>query len=190
MRRAAAVAALVAVLGTGVLSGVARAEEDLPRGRIGLILGMRQGVGALGNAFTYGPIGGVEAGYVFDIPGMTRWSVGSVWSVLWGRFWPDDATVTAGNLDVREINLGLHVRRTMGPDVPRFLAFSLGVSLLRSNVPIPPDSSRDYVGPYASIGVEQYVAGTYLIGVQIRYGIFATGPGSLSILSSFSFGSR
>lgn len=178
-------ATLVALLAAA--PGEAVAEDELPAGKIGVMMGMRQGAGQLGEDFGLGAVFGVEAHYhPTSIDRM--WSLGAAWSVVRAWYGPDDTASITGSLDQLEFNFGLRVRRMMGPHLPRYFVVSAGVSMLRSNVPIVPDNERVYFGPYAAIGVEQYLAGKYLFAFEARYGIIATGPGSFSIALGFYFG--
>jgi hypothetical protein len=167
--------------------------KDLPAGKIGATAGLRQGVGSLGNAFALGPLIGFEAGYHPRLLWFQNWSFGVNWSILWGTFDPDDASQVAGDLNVREMSMGIRIRRLLAgeeEEVPRFVVLSTGVSLLRSNVPLPPDADRDYIGPYLGFGVEQYLARRYLLSFEARYGIIGSGPGSFSFMVGFAFGSK
>ncbi len=167
--------------------------KDLPAGKIGVIAGLRQGVGALGNDFSLGPLIGFQAGYHPRLLWFRDWSFGADWSILWGNFGADDSSRVAGELNIREMSLGVRIRRLLAgeeEDIPRFAVFSAGVSLLRSNVPLPPDSAREYVGPYVGFGVEQYLQRKYLLSIEARYGIIGSGPGSFSFMVGFAFGSK
>ncbi|HTM22955.1 MAG TPA: hypothetical protein VL172_20675, partial [Kofleriaceae bacterium] len=70
-----------------------------------------------------------------------------------------------------------------------FLSTGVGVALLRTSVPVPPDEQRSYVGMYWAAGPELYVLGRYLIDFEVRYGPFIDGPGSLTLSFGLSFGS-
>ena len=175
------------LLAVSALVPATAAGEDLPSGKIGMSMGMRQGSGQLGEDFGLGLIIGVEAHY--HPTSIDRdWSMGAAWSVVRGWFGPDDTASITGSLDVLEFNFGLRVRRMLGPGLPRYFVVSSGVSMLRTNVPIASDNERVHFGPYAAIGVEQYLKGRYLFAVEARYGIIATGPGSFSFALGFYFG--
>ncbi len=161
--------------------------DELPAGRFGVIAGARTGTGALGDRFGFGPVWGMEAGYN---PADTErnWSFGVAWSVLWGWFRADRPSVNDGSLWLLEMNFGGRVRRRLGATSQAYLVGNVGVTVLRTNTPIPPDDKRSYLGPYAGIGVEGYASAKYLVSFEARYGVFAGGPGSLSFLLGFSFG--
>lgn len=182
MRMTMLAAVLVA---TGVAPPGARAqrEDALPSGRIGASVGLKQGTGGLGNDF--GLVAGIEAGY-HPTRVDQRLSVGGFWAVRRIWFGEDDRSV-AGGLDMIELDFGARLRVAMERGAPRFLVVGAGASLLRANVPLPPDDARDYVGPYATLGFELYVHDV-LIGLEGRYGLLAFGPGSFSLLGSVSLG--
>jgi len=165
----------------------AAAAEKLPSGKIGLLMGVRQGLGELGH-FSLGPTGGVEAGWQ---PTNTdrRFSFGVAWSVLWGYQWPGTSSQNASSLASREMALGLRVRILVSHDSPAFLAFHAAASTLRTSVPVPPDDKRSYWGGFVGFGGEAYLAGRYLLEVQGRVSQIVGGPTSLILLVGFSFGS-
>jgi hypothetical protein len=162
--------------------------EELPKGKIGMIGGARQGLGALGGRFGLGPVWGIAAGWQ---PASTerRLSFGIGWSLVWGHHWPDDSTENSSSLSTREMSLGVKLRVLTEQASPLFLSTGVGVSLLRTSVPVPPDDERSYVGMYWSIGPEFYVLGRYLVDFEMRYGPFISGPGSLTLAFGLSFGS-
>ena len=179
---------LVVLAGVAVLPASVHAQpedEALPVGRIGVNLGVRQGLGRLGNDFGVGMVGGIEAGY-HPTRLDQRLSLGAFWAVRRSWFGDDEASI-AGSLDLIELDFGARLRLAQQLGVPRFLVLGAGASVLRTNVPLPPDDRRNYVGPYASLGFEFFV-GKVLLGVDARYGLIALGPGSLSWTLSASLG--
>jgi hypothetical protein len=182
LRRTAALAALA----IGLTAPATAAAEELPSGKFGVVAGLRQGIGRLSDNFGVGYLWGVQAGWQ---PTRTAspWSLGAEWSWLRGNLGADDPATIDGGLSIIEMSLGLRVRRLFGQGAPQFLVLGAGGSILRTNIPIPPDTERTYAGAYLSAGFELYVGGTYLVTLEARYGLIA-GPGSLSALASFSFG--
>ena len=187
-RRARGLAlALALALGLGVAFAPSKARADeLPAGKLGLGMGGRLGVGTLGSAFGTGGLLTVQAGYQ-PTNRERALSFGVTWSFTSSWFGFDDAASLAGSLRLSELALGARVRRKLGGRHDRFAFVGAGVILLRSNVPIPPDDDRNYVGPYAAVGAEGWAA-SYLFGVEFRYGLLAGGPGSLSVILSVSVG--
>lgn len=180
--RAAALVLAVALAAPGTA-----AAEDLPSGKFGLIIGGRQGIGRLSDSFGVGLLGGVQAGWQ-PTRSTSPWSFGADWSWVRGKLWGAEPGTIDNGLSFVEMSLGLRVRRLIGQQgAPQFLVLGAGGSILRTNIPIPPDTERTYAGAYASAGFELYVGGAYLVTLEARYGLIA-GPGSLSALASFSFG--
>jgi hypothetical protein len=180
-------AAALGVLAVLCPAAPARAEE-LPAGKIGTNLGVRQGLGSLGGQYTLGVVGGVQAGWQ---PTSTarRLSFGVDWSLGWGYHWADQSSVNASSLSTREMTLGVKVRILTSQASPLFVSTGMGAQLLRTSVPVPPDDERSYLGMYWSVGPELYVLGQYLIQFEVRYGPFIQGPGSLTLSLGLAFGS-
>ncbi len=179
----------LAVAGALAAAPAAARADDLPSGQLGTVGGVRQGTGQLGEVFGLGGMLGMRAGWQRSST-ERHWSFGVGWEVLWGFFAANDPGISNESLRLLEMNLGLRVRRLLGQGTPRFLLLQSGVTVLRSNVPIPPDSERNYVGPYVGLGIEQYLLGRFLLTVEWRYGVLVGGPGSLTGLISFSVGNR
>lgn len=180
-------AALALLLFAG--AAPAAAQSELPAGRFGVATGVRQNTGALGNSYGLGGVVGIEAGYQPSKAGRT-YDIGAAWAVLWGFFPSDDPELVKEWLRVLEMSFGFRLRRSIAPRKARFLVGSAGLSLYRTNVPVPPDGDRLYLGAYVGIGIDQYVANRYLFNLEARYGLLGGGPGSLSLVASFTVGSR
>jgi hypothetical protein len=164
------------------LAGAARADDELPKGRYALAIGMRQNAGTLGSAFRFGGTVAVEGGY---LPG----AIGPAWALRWGYFPSGDESRADQTLWTIELDFGLRLRRPLAPEGgPPLLVAVGGLTLLRSNVPVPPDEERLYVGPYAGLGVETDLGGR-LLGLEARYGLLFGGPGALTLQLSFAWGS-
>ena len=82
------------------------------------------------------------------------------------------------------------MRWPLGEGTPRFLIGNAGVTMMRASIPIPPDSSREYVGPFAGLGYEQLILGRYMVAAEARYGMIIGGPTGLTLNLSLAFGSR
>lgn len=163
------------------------AQQELPAGKFGVATALRQNTGALGGDYGFGFLFGVQAGYHPSFFG-SRYSVGAVWGILWGRFNSDNPELVEEVLSPLEMNFGLRFRMAFDPGEPRFLTAGGGGTLMRTNVPIPPDDERLYFGPYASIGVDQYFSRKYLVSLEARYGMIGLGPNSLTLVLSVHFG--
>ena len=165
-----------------------RADDPLADGKLGVALGVTSAVGASSGDFGFGLVAATEAAYQ-PINLDSDWG----WAVHWSAAYcwcsaASSASVT-GDLRWFSMTLGGRIRRAMSRTRPRYSFLGIGAELLRSNVPVPPDDRRSYVGPYVSGGVEQYQSGgRSLVGFEVRYGMVATGPSNLSILLTFGFG--
>jgi len=185
------------VVSVAIVSAVSRAraqpESDVPVVRFVTVIGVRQNLGALGDQFGRGGMWGFEAGYQ---PG---W-IGAAWSVSWsvpswavllgGAFESVDPTSVHEDVGFTEMNLGLRVRWPIGDRQPRFLIVDAGATAMRASIPIPPSSSREYLGPFVGLGVEQLLLGRYMVGVEARYGLLMSGPSGVTVNVSLGFGSR
>ncbi|WP_428264230.1 hypothetical protein [Haliangium sp.] len=183
--------AIMGVLALGLVgtAGAARAQaadDELPAGRIGAGIGLRAGLGRLGSDFGLGLVGSIEAGYHPTSRGQ-RVSLGVSWAVRRGWFGYDDEASVAGSLHLTEFDFGGRMRIAITPSGRRFLTLGAGASLLRTNVPVPPDDERTYWGGYGTVGVEFFVLG-YLMNSEIRYGPIGAGPASISFMAGVSLG--
>jgi len=174
----------------------AASADDLPRGRLGIVVGLRNGLGELADDYGLGYVYGVDAGWQLTSTDR-RWGLAVHWSILWADFdwlgeWGLDPASVTGQLDVLELDGGLRLRVAPRADIGRYLTVSASGSLLRSNVPLPPASKRSYFGPALGLGVEQYFAsGSVLVSAEVRYGIIEIVdpvPGSVSFFIGTAFG--
>ena len=92
-------------------------------------------------------------------------------------------------MQVLEMTLGPHIRIALSQEAPRYLALSGGGSLLRTHAPLPPSDSRLHVGGYAGLGLEAYVMGRVLVGVEGRTSYYGTGTTGVSLLLTVGSGS-
>jgi hypothetical protein len=186
--------AVVVVLALLAEVAAAQPESDIPEVRFATVIGVRENVGEFGERFGRGGMWGFEAGYQPGRLGVA-WSIG--WSVpnwtavlVGGSFDSVDAESVDEEVGLTEMSLGLRLRWPLGDEAPRFLIASAGASALRASIPIPPDSTREYIGPYLGAGVEQLLVGRYMLALEARYGMFVGGPAGLTVNMSVAFGSR
>ncbi|MCB9572579.1 MAG: hypothetical protein H6709_10880 [Kofleriaceae bacterium] len=179
-----AVAAVAAVASLAAAAPTARADDAAPPGKLAVVVGARNGTGALGNEYGLGFLRGVEASWQ-PLPDGRRIGYAIHWDVLFVGFGSDSAALT-GSLKVVELSLGARLR--LAPrDSSRAVFLGGGASLLRATSPLPPDGVRDYAGGFAGFGVEQLAWAGSLVSVEIRYGLFG-GPGALSAMLGIGFG--
>lgn len=165
------------------------ADDRLPAGRFGLVAGVRNNHDSLGKAYGGGFLLGIEAGY-HPSRLQSPWSFGVSWTTLVrGWIFASDQSLVERTVGVTEMSFGLRVRRRIGVK-PRFLFATGGGSFLRTDTPLPPDASRNYLGPYAGAGYEQFLFGAGFLTAEARYSMFPSGPESLTLLVSFVAGVR
>jgi len=194
--KAVAVALLTVLVAPGIAPAVAVAqtESDVPQVRYALVLSGRGNLGEFGDQFDRGFLWGFEAGWQPGRLGIA-WSIG--WSVpqwtgiaLGGSFETGDPMAVDATVGLTEMSLGPRLRWPLSEDSPQFLVGTAGVTMMRATIPIPPDSSREYIGPYAGIGYEQLLLGRYMVAAEARYGMIVGGPAGLTLNVSLAFGSR
>lgn len=178
MRAALAVAALL-------LATTPARADTMPSGRLSLVGGVRNGTGALGDAFGLGAMYGVEASWEPMRDGQ-RVGYAIHWNVLLGDFGADMAAITGG-LDILEMSLGARLRFAPA-DTARTIFLGGGAATLRANAPLPPTDDRSYLGGFAGLGVEQLAWKRALVTVELRYGLIGPGPESLTFLLGVGFG--
>lgn len=182
MARRLGLSALVLVVVVGVSAPARAADDDeLPIGGIKFAAGLRQGLGELGDAFSFGWLAGLEANYHPTVLS-SSFSFGVAWSIYFGRFGAGDSAVIDETLKLVEMSFGLRVRRRMSAEEVRFISLGSGVTIMRTNLPVPPKNERLNTGPYIAMGIEQYFKSDSALSFSVRYGLVTNGPASLSII--------
>ena len=183
------------------LAGPARPAraETIPSGKLSMVVGVRNGLGELSDAYGLGQIFGIEAAWQ---PMRETQRVGFAldWGVTWVNFNPlfgygdpDPASIT-GRLDLLELSAGARLRIAPTGTFGRYLTVGGGASVLRSNVPLPPQDDRSYIAPFASAGVDIHshlLWGRVMYSVEVRYSGFsfvANDPDWLSFQLGFGWG--
>jgi len=179
------VALVVAAVLSTSLGAWGQTVDDTPPTRIGLMLGMRQNLGEAGDSYDFGLLAGIDAGF------KPKWlPVGFLWSVLFGLIDSSDPRNVDTDLSIVEMSLGLHGRVAISRPSQRYLFATTGLSFLRTENTLPPDGKRQFFGPYVGGGWEEYFLGNYLVGLEVRYGLLAGGPQSLSLNLTINFGTK
>ena len=178
---------LLVALAVLAAASTAHAQAEVPKGDFGLILQISQNAGETGDAYRLSWMGGVRAGY--EPVRIGKSALGLAWSLAGGQYFIADEQLPDTTIGVLEMSAGLRFRRQLGAAAPRFFALGAGGTMLRLGRAVPPDNDRIYVGPYASIGLDQYLGNRVLLSFTARYGLIATGPASLGLRISLSIGS-
>ncbi len=159
--------------------------DETPPARLGLVVGMRQYLGEVGDTYGFGLLAGINAGF------KPKWlPVGFLWSVLFGLIDSSDPRNVDTDLSIVEMSLGLHGRLAISRRSLRYLFATAGASFLRTENTLPPDGKRQFLGPYVGVGWEEYFLGSYLVGLEARYGLITGGPEALSLNLSINFGNK
>lgn len=191
-RRWACVAATALVLAISVAPARAddNARDETPIGGIKFAGGLRQGFGELGDAFDLGYFAGLEANYHPSALLGRNFALGVAWSVYFGRFGAGDRAVLDETLKLVEMSFGLRLRRRMGDQQLRFLTFGGGLTIMRTNLPVPPNMERLNAGPYLGLGIEGHYKSDTMFSFEVRYGLLTNGPASLSLVLGIAFVAR
>jgi hypothetical protein len=183
-------ALFAAALTAGVMASPAVARGDeLPRGRLGVVTGVRNATDGLATDFGLGAVFGFDAAW--ELVPRDRWGIGVHWAVLFTRFdlfgyGVDPASVT-GSLNLVELDAGLRTRFAPLPGGDRSLFVTAGAAALRTNIRIAGDSDRSQVGAYVGMGLEMRIAGSLLGSFEIRHSFVHT-PDTITAMFGFALG--
>jgi hypothetical protein len=167
-------------------AGTAQAEP-LPAGALEIFGGAISGTGADAKRLGFGYQLGASAAWQ-PIDTVRRWGPTVRWSVMFAGLY--DGTAEQVNPPLRtvmmDVTAGFRYRPWSTPS--RYLTARIGGALFRSNDPIE-GGSRAYVGPTASVGLDQYL-GTLVVGLDVRFGLLPaplidTGPSQVSLVLRF-----
>jgi hypothetical protein len=194
MGRAIAIAPLLAAtLATATLGATlgatttTAAADPHPAGSLGATIGGNAGLDSAGAAMGRGVQYGVAASW--QPMGQTRrvgWS--TRWSTVFGYQVGAEAAKLSSRLRTVQMELGTGVRLRPIRNDDRFVTVRAGVAVLRANETLPPDTRRDYLGPFVTAGVEQYLFGAVLVSLDLRYGMITGGPATLSLFLTVGTG--
>jgi hypothetical protein len=155
--------------------------EPLPPGALEVFTGGASGAGADARRLGFGYVVGAQASYQ---PMKTErwWGPALRWSILFGGLYEGSAEQVNPPLRTVQMDLAAGVRFRPWSSRRRYFTARAGVGLLRTNDPV--GGSRNFVGPVASLGIDQYF-GTIVTGLDLRYGLVANGPGQLALVLRF-----
>ena len=155
---------VVAVL----LAASAAHAEPLPPGALEIFGGATSGTGEDAKRLGFGYQIGASAAWQ-PIDTSRSWGITLRWSVMFSGMYDGSAEQVNPPLRtvIMDLTTGMRYRPWTSPS--RYLTARIGGALYRSNDPIM-GGSRAYVGPTASVGLDQYL-GNLIIGIDIRYGL-------------------
>jgi hypothetical protein len=170
-----------------IASAPAAADEALPAGAIGPLIGAVSGTGADAKRLGFGYYQfGLQASWQPMTTGRV-WGWTMRWSTMFGTLYTGSAAQIESTLHTVQMDLMVGVRFRPWRTPHRYLTVRGGGQLLRINEPIPPTMSRAFAGGIASVGLDQYV-GALLFNVDVRYGLIGGGgPTQLALLLGVGF---
>jgi hypothetical protein len=177
MRAALAVAAAVLV---GAAPALVHANP-LPPGSLQAVGGAIAGTGVDASRVGWGYQLGAQASWQ---PMASEQRLG--WAFRWTTLFGHNYEASAARIDdvlrtvLLDATVGLRLRPWTTPR--RYLTLRGGVGFLRSNEEIAPANVRDYVGPVASVGIDQYAYSWGMLSVDVRYGLIAEGPSMIALV--------
>jgi len=172
-------------------AGEARAESDrLPSTSLGVTTGVVAGAGPSAK-----PLGvGFALGFAAALQPM-RSDQRLGWSLRWSSLFQyqnilSNATAARISGDVRLYQADVVFRGRFAPTdrSGTYLTAGVGLSLLRSNQPVPPDSQRVWAGAIVTLGVDRYVWSGVLLSLDTRFGLIGNGPTTIATLLTVGYG--
>jgi hypothetical protein len=172
LRRAAAIVAML-------LASTASADP-LPPGSIGVFFGAGSGTGADAKRLGYGYLLGAHAAWQpMDSSQRINWA--AKWSVMFGTMSDADAARINSDLLILKMDLMAGIRIRPGVDPSRYVTLRAGGLVMRTDQIIPNKMTRSFVGPIASIGIDQYIGG-FVFNLDLRYSMIGIGPSELGLV--------
>lgn len=187
--RPGAITASVAVA-VATLGAATAAADPLPAGRLSFVTGLKNGTGRLANDIGLGYAFGFEAGYApMGLSRRIGW--GLSWGTLWSRY--EGGARISGTLSMIELDFGARGRIALGVNRRAVLWLAGGGTILRTNEPFLSDDRRNYVGPFAALGIEGAVGlpeidWRPIIGLSARYGLIEDDQGTVALLLAIGGG--
>jgi hypothetical protein len=162
--------------------------EALPSGSMGLVFGAVAGTGAdanrLGVGYILYPLSFHAAWQPMDSAQRIGWTIR--WTTLFSsNYEASAAQVTSLETLQMDVTAGIRVRPGASPR--RYLTARIGPALFRANQTIPPKMQRAFIGAAGSVGVQQYLLGTFLlVDLDLRYGLIGDGPSQIAFTAALS----
>ena len=190
----ASLATIAAIVLLIAATCVRAAAEPMPSGAIGVVTGGVAGTGAdaarIGAGFY--PFGAQASWQPTTTERHLGWTIR--WSTLFGWTYGGNSARIDTSLRTVQVDFTAGLRLRPWATVSRYLTLRGGVEFLRANDPIATSAvessqlgNREFLGPVASVGVDQYVAGL-MFDVDVKYGMIAVGgPAMIALLVGVGF---
>ncbi|MGE0398812.1 MAG: hypothetical protein AB7T06_19040 [Kofleriaceae bacterium] len=176
---------VAACIAAALLARTATADPLAP-GSIGGFVGAGSGTGADAKRLGYGYLFGAHAAWQpMDSSQRLNWS--AKWSLMFGTMRDADAARINSDLLILKMDFMPGIRLRPGVDPSRYITLRAGGMIMRTDQIIPSKMTRTFVGPIASIGVDQYVSSCCLVNLDLRYSMIGTGPSELGLVFGFAF---
>ncbi len=165
---------------TAMLFASTASADPLPPGSIGGFFGAASGTGADAKRLGYGYLLGAQAAWQpMDDAQRVNWA--AKWSLTFGTMMGAEAARINSDLLILKMDIMPGVRIRPGVDPGRYITLRAGGMIMRTDQIIPNKMTRTFVGPIASIGVDQYL-GALLLSVDLRYSMIGLGPSELGLV--------
>ena len=111
----------------------------------------------------------------FGTSSRVSWGVG--WSILWSYLSDNRNVRVVDTVSLLELD-GILKLRIAPTSVPgRNIILGAGAAMMRTDTPIPPTNSREYVGPLVEAGYEHTLFGTVVLSFTVEYDVIVSnGP--------------
>lgn len=158
------------------LAATSHAHADvMPPGKVGGLVGLRNGVGATDGEIGFGWAVGVEASWQpMGLDQRLGWGVN--WSLLWAYFGDEAGARITRTLDLLELDVGGRLRLALRPGHPQIVFVGAGAGLIGANAPHTADQGRTDYGVYAAVGAEHGMWGIMHVTLELRTGFLGTEP--------------
>ena len=115
----------------------------------------------------------------FGTSSRVSWGIG--WSILWSYLSDNRDVRVVDTVSLLELD-GVMKLRIAPTSVPgRYFTLGAGAALMRTDTPIPPSNSREYVGPLVEAGYEHTVFGSVVLSLTVQYDVIVSnGPTMLT----------
>jgi hypothetical protein len=176
-----------AALAIALVASISGAAADpLPPGSLGMFIGPTSGTGADAKVIGGGLTFGAQAAWQpMNTDRHFGWAVR--WATMFGLLYSGSAAQIEPTLRTVQIDFTAGIRYRPWASPSSYFTLRPGVELLRLNEPLPPAMHRSFVGGIVEVGFERYVfAHSFLVDVDLRYGLLGSEPANVALLFGFA----